>query len=302
MIAKHALALAAVAIAGTAVPARADTITVAVFAPAAPFPGTPARVDFATRLAERVAGSLNVKGIGRVYGRARDFAAAVRKGDVQLAVVDATYLASVGGGYHVIAVGLRGGNSAAPWQIVSRTGAGRVLDLRGRSVLVPSIGDREADFVLHAIFGGELPRGFFSRIDAAPDVLSAVTAVGLGKADAAVVPTGIELPAKVKPVAILASVSWPVLVAYGSLPERQRNRAAAAAVAFKGDDAITGFRADDGDGVRRLARRFSAPRRRGPMAIPSIRIAAGDLIEGRRLAIGHADVRRFAVAPRSAGN
>ncbi|HYU15801.1 MAG TPA: hypothetical protein VEL05_07015, partial [Candidatus Acidoferrum sp.] len=244
--------------------------------------------------------ALGAKGIGRVYGQARDFAAAVRKGDVQLAVVDSTYLATIGGGYTVLAIGVRAGGTQAPWQIVSRTGAGRVLDLRGKTVLVPSIGGREADFVLNAMFGGELPRGFFARIDPAPDVLSAVTAVGLGKADVAVVPTGVELPSGVKPVATLVPVSWPVLVAYGSLPERQRGKVTAAATAFAGEEAITGFRADDGEAVRRLARRFTAPHRRGPMAIPNIRIAAGELIEGRRLAIGHADVRRFAVAPPSA--
>jgi len=294
-----ALALAAVAAlaAGRARSARAETITVGVFAPAAPFAGTPARVDFATRLAGRVGASLGAKGIGRVYGRARDFATAVRRGDVQLAVVDATYLASIGGGYTILAVGVRSGGTAVPWQIVSRTGAGRVLDLRGKSVLVPSIGGRETDFVLNAMFAGELPRAFFARIEAAPDVLSAVAAVGLGKADVAVVPTGVALPSGVKLVATLMPVSWPVLVAYGNLPERQRGKAAAAAASFAGDDVITGFRADDGEGVRRLARRFTAPRRRGPMAIPNIRIAAGELIEGRRLAIGHADVRRFAVAP-----
>ncbi len=301
MRARRALVLAAAAVAaicgGAASPARADTITVGLFAPSAPFEGTQARVDFAIRLAQRLGDSLGVRGIGRVYGRASDFEAAVRKRDVQLAVVDASYLAATGGRHLVLAVGLRGSSSAAPWQIVSNTGARRVLDLRGRSVLVPALGGREDDFVRYAMFGGELRPGFFSRIDPAPDVLSAVTAVGLGKFDAAVVPTGIDLPAGVMPIAALPAVSWPVLVAYSGLSERERSRAAAAAASFPGGAVIAGFRIDDGTGLRRLARRLVARRKRGPMAIPDIRIAAGELVEGRRLTIARVDVRRFAVTP-----
>jgi hypothetical protein len=290
-------AVALVAAALVAAPVRAETITVGVYAPAAPFRGTPARVDFATRLAKRVAGALGADGIGRVYGKAGDFAAAVRRGDVQLAVVDAAYLAGAGGNFELLAIGVRDGATEAPWQLVGRGRVSRVLDLRGKSLLVPAVGGRESDFVLNAMFGGELSRDFFSRIEAAPDALSAVAAVGLGKADAAVVPGGIDLPTGVTRVATLMQISGPVLVAYASLPDRQHGKAAAAATAFKSEDVISGFRAVEGEPVRRLARRFSAPSRRGPMAIPNIRIAAGELIEGRRFVIDHADARRFAVAP-----
>jgi hypothetical protein len=299
MSGRRAIALvAALAVPGIAAAssARAETITVGLFAPSAPFEGTPARVEFATRLAERLGDALGVRGVGRVYGHARDFAAAVRRGDVQLAVVDPTYLADVDDGHTVVAVGVRAGRTDAPWQLVSRTGARRVLELRGRSVLVPGAAGREDAFARQAMFGGELPPGFFSRIDAAPDVLSAVTAVGLGKADAAIIPTGIALPAGVTATAVLPSVSWPVLVAYG-LSKRQRIRAASAAASFPGGTAIAGFRIEDGDGVRRLGRRLAARAKRGPMAIPDVGIVAAPLVDRRRLTIGQADVLRFAVTP-----
>jgi hypothetical protein len=291
------IALAAIAIAAAPRPARADNITVGVYAPSAPFPGTPARVDFATRLARHLGSALGGQGIGRVYGRARDFGAAVRKGNLELAVVDPAYLAAAGGKYEVLAVGVRGGATETSWRLVARGGARRVLDLRGRSLLVP-VGGRADDFVLHAMFGGELPGDFFSRIRAAPDALSAVAAVGLGKADAAVVPSGIDLPDGVAQVAELESFSGPVLVAFPGLSERRRERAARAATSFKAQAAIEGFRAaEKRDTVVKLARRLAAPKRRGPMAVPNIRIAADELLGGRRFEIDHADPRRFAIAP-----
>jgi len=290
----RAALVALAVVAALARPAGADTVTVGVFAPAAPFEGTAARVDFATRLADHVGRALGGRGIGRVYGRAGDFAAAVRRGDVQLAVVDAGYLAVAGGNYTVLAVAVHGGDTAARWQVVSRTGATRVTQLRGKSLLVPTLGGRESDFVLHALLRGELPRGFFARIDGAPDVLSAVAAVGLGKADAAIVPTGVELPPGVSRTATLGAVSWPVLVAYG-LGEAQRARAVAAATAFDGGAVLAGFRVAGADVVRELAARYAAPVRRGPMLVPSVGLVAGDLVDDRPLAIERTDVRRFAL-------
>ena len=293
---RAAAALFAAAITAFSIAAHAETITVGVFAPAAPFAGTAARIDFATRLAEHVATALGAEGIGRVYARANDFAAAVRRGEIRLAVVDVAYLAAGAGGGAVIAVAQRNGATAVPWQLVSRTGADRVVALRGATLLVPAIGGRETDFVLNALFGGELPRTFFGRIQGSPDVLSAVTAVGLGKADAAVVPTAITLPTGVTRVATLPAVSWPVLVAY-RLSDADRAKVATAVSTFTGDPIITGFRSATRDTVTALARRFAPIRRIGPMAVPDPRIPTTDLLGSRSFAITPLDPLRFVSTP-----
>jgi hypothetical protein len=57
---------------------------------------------------------------------------------------------------------------------------------------------------------------------------------------------------------------------------------------------ITGFRADDGDAVRALGKRFTLQPRRGPMAVPSVRIVVGDLVADRALAITPGDPARYA--------
>ncbi|MBE7453571.1 MAG: hypothetical protein HS111_33330 [Kofleriaceae bacterium] len=186
----RAAAVAAVVVAllalGLAGVAAAEPVRVGVFVPSTPFEGTGARLEFATRLARHIGGD---DAVGRVYGRASDFAAALRKGEIDLAVADATYLAAVGGSHAVLAVAVRGGDTRTTWDLVARGQIDSVLGLEGKTVLTPAIGGREAAFVNEALLGGEL-RPDFLRVEVSPDVLSALAALGLGKADAAVVPSG----------------------------------------------------------------------------------------------------------------
>ncbi len=275
--------------------ARADNITVGLFAPSAPFSSTAARVELANRLGDHLGKALGGTGSGRNYARAGDFSAAVKKGDVTVAIVDATYLAGAGGNYTVIAAALRGGDTSIGWQLVAR-GASKIGDLKGKKVLVPGVGGRESDFVLNVLLGGDIGRDYFSKIEAAPDTASALAALGLGKADAAVVPTGVELPGGTVVVLSLPTLPGPVLVAYNATPA-QRQSLAAAAATFKGDATIAGFRGGDGDNVRAISRRFSVPVKRGPHAVPAVRLVVGDLVEGRTFAIERTPVTVFAIAP-----
>src|SRR5262249_43253886 len=154
------------------------------------FPSTAARVELASRLGEHVGKALGGTGTGRVYARAGDFAAAVKRGEVTVALVDAGYLAGTGG-YTVIA-----SSPQQSWLLVAR-GVGKINEMGGKRVLVPANGGRETDFVLNVLLGGEVPRDLFAKIEPAPDTAAALAAVGIGKADAAVVPAGGELPAGV---------------------------------------------------------------------------------------------------------
>jgi ethanolamine utilization microcompartment shell protein EutS len=297
----------AVACAVSASPARAEPVTVGMFTPGAPFPSTTARVELASRLGEHLGRALGATpaGIGRAYVRASDFAAAVRKGEVTVALVDAIYLAGTGtgtggaAGYTVIAVAARGGDTARPWQVLARAGTRTIAELRGKRVLVPSNGGREADLVLNALLGGA-ERDLFGKIEAAPDAASAVAALGLGKADAAVVPAGLDSPAGTVRVAALPALPGPVLVAYGAVSAARRAELLRAAQSFQGDATIPALTApkDGGaDAVRALARRLAAPQKRGPLLVPAVRVVAGDLLEGRALAIERAPASAFAIAP-----
>lgn len=280
----------------TASVAHADTVTVGLFAPTAPFPSTSARVELASKLGEHVGKALGQTGSGKVFARSGDFAAAVRKGDVAIALVDAAHLAVAGGNYTVVASAVRGGDTTSGWQLVAR-GADKFAALKGKRVLVPGIGGREPDFVLNVLLGGEVPKDFFAKIETAPDTVSALAALGLGKADAAVVPAGVELPSGAAVVLDLPALSGPVLVTYASITPQQRQALAAAITSFKGDATVSGFRGADADAVKQIARRFVVAAKRGPLAVPAIRLLVGDLVEGRKLAIERTPVTAFATKP-----
>jgi hypothetical protein len=275
--------------------ARAEPVNVGLFAPSAPFPSNAARVELASRLGDHLAKALSATGMGRVYGRAGDFAAAVKKGEITVALVDAAYLAG-SGGYTVIAGSVRGGDTNQSWQLVAR-GGGKIAELRGKRLLVPSNGGHETDFAMNVMLGGDVPRDFFAKVEAAPDTASALAALGLGKADAAMVPTGVDLPSGVSRVLALPAVAGPVLVAYGSITAQQRAALGAAAASFKGDATIGGFRGGDAEAIRTIQRRFSVPTKRGPLAVPAVRLVVGDLVEGRTFAIERTPATTFAVAP-----
>lgn len=276
--------------------AHADNVTVGLFAPSAPFSSTAARVELANRLGAHLAKALGGAGSGRNYARASDFAAAARKGDIDVAVVDATYLASAGGGYTVIGAAARGGETRHGWQLIARDAA-TIAQLKGKRVLVPAIGGREADFVLNVLLAGELTRGYLGKIEAAPDTASALAALGLGKAEAAVVPVGLPLPAGTKVVLSLPALPGPVLVVYGNVTASQRQALASAAATFAGDATVGGFRAGDAEAVRALARRFTAPIKRGPHAVPAVRLVVGELVEDRTITIERTPVTTFAIGP-----
>lgn len=274
---------------------RADNVTVGLFAPSAPFSSTAARVELANRLGDHLGKALGGTGSGRNYARAGDFSAAVKKGELTVAVVDATYLAGAGGNFNVIATAVRGGDTSSAWQLVAR-GADKIGQLKGKRVLVPGVGGRESDFVLNVLLGGDIAKGYFAKIEAAPDTASALAALSLGKSDAAVVPAGVDLPAGVSVVLALPTLPGPVLVAYNATPA-QRQTLAAAAAAFKGDAIVAGFRGGDGDAVRAISRRFSVPVKRGPHAVPAVRLVVGDLVDGRSFTIERTPVTAFAIAP-----
>lgn len=275
--------------------ARADTFTLGMFAPTAPFPSTTARVDLASRLAEQLGKAIGATGTGKVFARAGDYTSAVKSNELKVGLVDASFLAVAGGNFTLLAAAVGSGETVHSWQLVVR-GASTLAALRGKRVLVPGIGGRETDFVLNALLGGEIARDFFARVEPAPDTASALAALGLGKADAAIVPTGVVLPAGTSAILRLGSVSGPVLVAYGATAT-QRAALTEAALAFQGDAAISGFRSADASAIRSIAARLVPPDKRGPFALPAIRLLVSDLLEGRTFAIERTPATAFVVVP-----
>ncbi len=277
--------------------AAADDLEIGLYAPTAPFAGTSARQDYITRLAKHLAASSGAKPIGRVYSRAGDFASAAKGGDLQLAVVDAAYLASIGSPYTVLATATRGGDTSSAWQLITRGGEATIAELKGKTLLCPTIGGKESELVNNALLGGELPKGFFAKIDTSPDVSSALTALGLGRADAAVIPGGLELPSGATRLATLPHVSWPVLVAFGGASAELRAQALDAIGSFDGGDVLGGFDKGGGEAVKALGKKFGKAERRGPMVTPRLEVTVDDIVQARKPAIKKVELLSLIAAP-----
>lgn len=279
-------------------PAAAETLTVGMFAPSAPFSDTSARLAFATRLAEHLAKATGAsRGVGRVYTQAADFAAAVRRNAIDFALVDEPYLAAAGASYRVLAAAVHRSSARVAWQLVARGGARTVSDLEGKRIIVPGMGGREDDFVVHALFGSELTAGFFGAIETAPDALSAVATLGLQRADGACVPAGLPLPAGVTRITQLATTHWPLLVALPDASDADIRRAADSLSGFAGDDVFSGFQAVGADAHTGLARRLRGSPRQGPLLPVSLSGFVADLLRDVPLAIQPSDPLRYLELP-----
>src|SRR5947209_666368 len=76
----------------------------------------------------------------------------------------------------------------------------------------------------------------------------------------------------------------------------QRTAVALAVGGFAGDATVAGFRPAGADAVAGVTRRFTVPVKRGPLAVPAVRLLVGDLVEGRAFTIERTPVTSFAVA------
>lgn len=291
------LLLAAALVVATAGGARAQDITVGVYAPSAPFDSPVKRLEFANALARHLAGQgSKSSGVGRAYAKASDFTAAVARGDLRYAVVDAAYLAALGSPYQVLAVAVREGETGTSWQLVTSSDAPNVLGLKGKTIAVPAIGAKDDAFLTEVLFGGELPRGHFGKTIQSPDALSALAAVEHGRAAAACVPSGLELPSGVRSIATLPTISWPVLVALPGAPADLTTRVTEAAASFSGGG-FSGFRRSDAEAIKALAGRFVHREHRGPLAVPALRLEADALLGGRSFSLPPTDAAGYARQP-----
>jgi hypothetical protein len=284
----------------------ADAVTIGLFAPTAPFDGAGDRVAFVNALASHLAAEAGgARVTGKVYSSATAFSAAVKRRQIHFAVIDAPYAAALGlpADYRILGAAVRAGSSQGAWQLVGPARRlGRLADLRGKRVVVPSIGAREGAFVTNALLAGEVDAGYFAAILEAADARSALTMVAVGKADAAFVPAGLELPDGLARVMSLGQVGWPMFVALPAADEARARAFARRLASFTSTGAFTGFTAADAGRYRGLAARFSRGRKRGLMAVPPpARLIVRDLLEGRAFAIPPSNVLELVEAPTPPG-
>ncbi len=181
-------ALCAIALPSAPSSATEKKLTVAIFAPNAPFASGTDRFNFIQRLAQQISSVAGVPAEGKAFARAGDLEAAIRRKQIDFAVIDGVFLAAKGAPYPVLAIATTSGETQPRWSLYSQW-ATDVKSLEGKKLAIPNSGGRDDEFIGNALFDGELQvRKFFGSKTTAPDVASAVTAVKLHKADAVFAP------------------------------------------------------------------------------------------------------------------
>jgi hypothetical protein len=178
---------------GVALSAEADEakteLVLAFYAPTAPLTSADARFSFVDKVA-RYLQSVGVNARPKVFARTTDLEAAIKRGQVDLAILDAFYAADRGANYQVLAVATAAGELYQNWGLYTHLQGGSILDLSGKRLAwVSPSGTKEATYINNVLLYGELKVAqFFQLSSAAPDVGAAVSDVVLRRADCVFAP------------------------------------------------------------------------------------------------------------------
>jgi hypothetical protein len=268
-------------------------ITIAIYAPNAPFESGTERFAFVTRLAQQVTSAAGVAAVGKAFARSSDLETAIRNKQVDFAVIDGVYLAERNVPFQVLATATSGGDVAPKWALFSGS-VTRVEELQGKKLSMASSGPRDADFVSNALFDGELQVGkFFSARSTAPDIAAAVAAVTLKKADAVFAPEsqgkGLKAIFEVRD-----RVPNPAFCEIGTgLPSDVVSKVKAAVLGHgAAGPGLDGWRASGGEAYRALAGRMYTRARRPVMVEPEVvRIEDQDVLVAPSLEPGLTDLK-----------
>jgi ABC-type amino acid transport substrate-binding protein len=292
---KRLLMLAALALFTVASDARAadKPLTIAIYAPNAPFQSGADRFSFVNRLAAQVTSVAGVPAVGQAFARSSDLEAAIRNKKVDFAVIDGVYLAERNVPYAVLATATSGGDTAPRWALFAGT-ATRVDELQGKRLSIASSGPRDSEFASNALFDGEVQVGrFFAGQNKAPDIAAAVAAVSLHKADAVFAPESQGSGLK-KVFDVRDRVPNPAFceVASGLAPDLVNKVKAAVLAHGAAASGLDGWKASSAEPYRALAGRMGARVRRPVMVEPEVvRIEDQDVLVPPSLEPGMPDLK-----------
>jgi hypothetical protein len=168
-------------------PAAGQKLVVAMYAPTSPLPSAEARFAFVEKLAQKLT-SAGIPAEGKVYAKAGDLEGAIKKGQVDLAILDAIYEAERGGSYPVLAVSTASGELFLRWGLYTHLPSGSILDMSGKRLAWVSPSGGQPTYITNALLYGELKSQFFQLRPAAPDLSAAVSEVVLRRADCVFAP------------------------------------------------------------------------------------------------------------------
>jgi hypothetical protein len=242
-----------------------EKLTVAMYAPAAPFADSSARLAYIQGLAKAVQQKTGLTTTGKIYVRLGDLLAA--KPD--FAIVDGQCLAAqrLGAGPQpLLAQAVIGGDTAQAWGLYTRGGE-TLASLKGKKLAYVNTGCRDNDFLDNAMLEGEVKTaGFFGGLVDRPDVTAAIATVRDYKAADAVFAPAAQARGLTK-VYDAVTVPNAGLVALRVFPGRLVDSVKEAALGYGGGGGIEGWRGASPSAYSLLGARLG-PRHKRPVFAP----------------------------------
>jgi hypothetical protein len=245
-------------VSGTARAQDERPLVLALFAPTAPLATAEARFAYVDKLTQHLA-EAGVPAQGKVFARAADLEGAIRKGQVDLAILDAIYLAERGANYPVLAATTVVGEPALRWGLYTSLAQGNLGSLAGKLLSWAQVAGKEPSFLDNVLLDGELKVAqYFDLRPPAPDIAAAVSDVVLRHADCVFAPDAAVAGKGLRRVFDAGKVPNPALVlVQPRLPKETIARAQRALLSAAALGGLDGFRQSTAEPYRQLRQRIS---------------------------------------------
>src|SRR5262249_39574565 len=275
-----------------------EQLNVGLYAPAAAFADSSARLPYVQGLAKATQQKTGLATVGRAYVRLADLTAV----KPELAVIDGQCLAGGAMG-QVLATATLGGDTAPAWGLYAR-GADNLAGLKGKKLAYVRTGCRGNDFLDHAMLGGEVKaQSYFGSLVDKPDVSGAVLAVrDYKQADAVFAPAAqAKGLTKVFDVGPVPAPGFVVLAK--GLPAPVLEQVKDAVLGYGGGGGIDGCKAASQQGYTVLSGRMAPRTRRPVFAAPEVvRVDDQDVLVVPTSKFAEAPVRQHFWEPTAGGD
>ena len=265
--------VASVAGVAGAQPAAPDKLVVGIYAPSVEFGSTQARLAYAQGLAKAIEQATGIKTEAQSYASI----AALKKDNVDFAIVDGQ-CAATNGGWRLLAAANIGGATSRPWALFSATGE-PMQTLKGKKLAFVQTGCNDAGFIDNAMLESEVDASFFAGRVGEKDLTGAIADVASYKTAQAVF-APVEAAKGLKKVFDTGSVPNPAFVEVaGKLAAGTSEKVAAAVVGYGAQGAIAGWAKPSAEPYRGLAAHLGKVVKAGVLASPEpVRIDAKDVL------------------------
>ena len=250
-----------------------EKLTVGIYAPSVDFGTAQAKLAYMQGLAKAIEQNTGIKTEAQAYATL----AALRKDNVDFAIIDGQCVA-LNAGWKLLAAANIGGGTTRAWALFS-SGGESMQALKGKKLAFVQTGCNDAGFVDNAMLESEVDAGFFGGRVGEKDLTGAVADVSSYKTAQAVF-APLDAGKGLKKLFDTGAVPNPAFVELSAkLPANVSDKVAAAVIGYGGSGAIAGWARASREPYVALASRLGRSVKLPVFATPEpVRIDAKDVL------------------------